>query len=338
MVLSEKQLSILSYLVDKKKYSCARAAREIGVNEKTARKYCSQRFKGNQYKERSQSVKLARRNSTIRRLATLTSKKGDKVFPTHGSSSAIRRALFAQTKELLSTRQVRRCLRSGGLRPYVRRRVPTRSAKEMNAKKAFAKRQLKNKKWRSIVFSDETWLSCNEVTGRVQWAARRSQVLPVERKARWNVPSIMIWAAIGVGYKSDMIIFPPRKTDADGELRTFRLDSKSYVRRCLQYVVPAIVARGKILQQDGARSHASKHVREYLKRKGVNYIEDWPPYSPDLNMIEPLWKTLAAEVGKQCPQSQDELVAAAKKAWRELPQHVVDRHVLHFRKACSELV
>lgn len=338
MVLSEKQLSLLAYLIDKKKFSCAHAAREVGVNEKTARKYCALGFTGNQYKERRQPVTLVRRNATIRRLATLRTKKGDKVFPTHGSSSAIRRALYAQTKQLLSTRQVRRCLRSGGLRSYVRKRVPTRSSKEVKQKKAFAKRQLSNKRWRAIVFSDETWLSCNEVTGRMQWAARRSQVLPVERKARWNVPSIMIWAAIGVGYKSDLIIFPPRKVDGDGELRTFRLDSKSYVRRCLQYVVPAIVAKGKVLQQDGARSHASRHVREYLMRKGVEYIEDWPPYSPDLNMIEPLWKTLAAEVGKRCPQSQEELVTAAKKAWEELPQHVVDRHVLHFRKACSEVV
>lgn len=142
----------------------------------------------------------------------------------------------------------------------------------------------------------------------------------------------MVWACFGYGYKSELVIFPSRRDD-DGILKAFRLDSKRYVKRCLQKVVPDILARGKTLLQDGARSHASQHTTQYLLRKGVPFFCDFPPYSPDFNMIEPLWKTFAERVGLLCPMTLDELCEAAKKVWNELPQSLLDAHAGHFHGA-----
>lgn len=338
MVLTSQQLGVAHYLVKEKNYSAAAAAREIGVSPTTVRKYAKRNF---EWRKRCgvETVKTKKRRQVLLQIVKKMCNKENRVYPAHGSSSCIRKALYEKTKEILSARQIRRCLRSSGLRCYRRRGVPTRGAKEVKARKVFAKRMLKQTKatLNSIVFSDETWLCCNEGTGAVQWAACRDDVQPLERKARWNVPSVMVWAAVGVGYKSPLIVFPPKKVNEDGDLRTFRLDAKSYIRRCLQLVVPDLVKKKKLFQQDGARSHASKHVHAYLQRKGARWIEDWPPYSPDMNMIEPLWKTLAAAVGRQCPLTMDELLAAAKKAWEELPQQMVDDHVLHFRKVCARV-
>ena len=86
---------------------------------------------------------------------------------------------------------------------YVRRKVPTRTTVDMSKRNAFAKkmRTWTKAKLRSIVFTDESWLPCCEQTGRMMWARSRDDVLPLERKCRWNVSSVMIWA-VGIDYKS----------------------------------------------------------------------------------------------------------------------------------------
>jgi transposase len=164
------------------------------------------------------------------------------------------------------------------------------------------------------------------------WAKNIQEVLPLERKARWNVPSCMVWAGVGHGYKTELIILPSKKKDADGEARVFRLNAEQYIRRCLQPVVGSLLAKKRILQQDGARSHIAKRTIQYLKNKKLEVVSDWPPYSPDLNCVERLWKELNHRVGRRCPMTQEELQRFAKEEWAAIPQTLINRHVAHFEK------
>ena len=41
-----------------------------------------------------------------------------------------------------------------------------------------------------------------------------------------------------------------------------------------------------VFQQDGARAHISAVSRAWLNENIPNYIENWPPNSPDLSPIE----------------------------------------------------
>ena len=65
-----------------------------------------------------------------------------------------------------------------------------------------------------------------------------------------------------------------------------------------------------IFQQDNATCHKVKGVLEYVRgEQGVRNME-WPPYSPDINLIENFWKMLKEEVWRgPGPQNRAELLA-----------------------------
>ena len=308
----------------------AEIARLTGFDRRTINSYISKAFVPGS-KPRKAPPRIAKRRRALAKLAHKVSKKGSRVWPTYGSCSRLRTALHSQTGELVSRRQIARDLHAIGLKPYVRPNVPTRAAPDLRKRRDFAKRarQLSPAELRKIVFSDESWISCIERTGKTQWAKKKHDVCPMEKKARWNVPSIMIWGAVGHNFKSKLVIFPSKMTK-EGELKQFRLDAASYVRRCLSTVVKDLVSQQRIFQQDGARSHAAKSTLAYLKSKFVRLLEDYPAYSPDLNAIERIWNVVLDRVGQLCPLTQDELIACTLKVWDEVPQSLINKHCAHF--------
>jgi len=318
--------------------SVREASESAGISWRTAKRIIDDRFKPRTYKKRAAKKENRTRAKKLVSIASRVSKKGHLCFPTFGSSSKICFAYQAESKESLSARQVRRILRKEGLRPFSRQRTPTRVATDLRARRGFRDKCLKmsDVDLRRICFSDESWLSANERTSNVQWSRNKKSVLPLERKCRWNTPSVMIWACVGDNYKSDLVILPSR-VNVDGEPRVFRLDSKTYVRRCLTRVVGDLKRKKKIFQQDGARSHAAGHTKQYLRRKGVELLEGFPAYSPDLNMIEALWKDLHERVGGRVPLTQDELVKVAREEWKKMPQSLINNHVRHFKNALRKV-
>lgn len=75
---------------------------------------------------------------------------------------------------------------------------------------------------------------------------------------------------------------------------------------------------------------------------GIEVIE-WPPYSPDLNLIENLWALLKAEIYKIRPdlihirnnnETKEILVATAQEAWDSLDL----RHLEHLSKTMPHRV
>ena len=52
-----------------------------------------------------------------------------------------------------------------------------------------------------------------------------------------------------------------------------------------------------IFQQDNNPKHTSKKTRKQLKDKEISVL-DWPPQSPDANLIEHLWKHMKWQLNK----------------------------------------
>lgn len=62
-------------------------------------------------------------------------------------------------------------------------------------------------------------------------------------------------------------------------------------------------------------------------------------YSPDFSPIETAWADVHRAIGRALsPLTEEELLAAANKAWKELHQALIDRHVLPFGRRVRAFV
>ena len=126
----------------------------------------------------------------------------------------------------------------------------------------------------------------------------------------------MVWVAIWKGGKSELI-FMERDEDSLRQGYSFF----SYIWALEEGLLPALNsggAEGRLFQQDGASIHRSRDSLGYLESHGIEPI-DWPPYSPDLNPIEHVWKRLKELVYQMHPEFQDlkenEADKELAKAW-----------------------
>ena len=227
----------------------------------------------------------------------------------------------------LSRWTVRRDLMQAGLKNFVRRKVPCKQARPVNKRRAFCsywRRQI-IAKTDKIVFSDEHTICTNDFSCRTMYAKSVKDVVTRERMRKHNIPHIMVWGAIGMNWRSPLVMF-------EGTLCGER-----YIRLCLSKVAVDLVTKQLTLQQDGARPHVKKCVKTYCERKNLQVLENWPPYSPDLNPIEQLWAELDRRIAEKGPETLDELKEAAKRAWQEVPTETLNNYVCSFRTKVSRV-
>jgi DDE superfamily endonuclease len=65
---------------------------------------------------------------------------------------------------------------------------------------------------------------------------------------------------------------------------------------------------------DNDPKHTSRSIKEWMHNKGVQLM-DFPPYSPDLNPIENLWKDIKYRVGQRHARDIEELQTYIEEEW-----------------------
>ncbi len=88
--------------------------------------------------------------------------------------------------------------------------------------------------------------------------------------------------------------------------------------------------------QDNASTHTTGLVQAWLvvwaRENGVTLV-DLPPYSPDLNPIENVWKLLKEKICEKYPElaglpknqaSMHLLIRAAVEAWEDMEEEMLD--------------
>jgi len=75
--------------------------------------------------------------------------------------------------------------------------------------------------------------------------------------------------------------------------------------------------KGLVLILDNASAHKANKVEEYLRKVDRITLVFLPPYCPDLNPIEKLWKEVRKKVTHNFPfPNMDEMIGAVRDAFR----------------------
>lgn len=330
-MLTGEQIAVVRYAFDVQGLSKAEIARTLGYSRTTVVRVLG--LKGEVKRKPRQLSKVGARRKMLSKLAKETKVQNDRVLPRNPSTETLRCAL-ARLGVKACRATVHRDMKAthdAVVRPL--RPFDCAHSKEMRRK--LKKRYVKTDPG-VFVFSDEHYVTTNDHTTRTMWLPkaqkgkkRAQKAIPRIRKSRFNIPSIMIWAAVGKDYKSPLVFIEKRK-DEDG--KTLGLNAQRYVRCCLSKLVSSCSDLSeRVFMQDGARCHAARHTQDYLERKGVPLLKEWPPYSPDLNPIENLWHLLDRRLSELVPRTLPELKRATLEAWEAIPMEHINALVESFQ-------
>ena len=127
----------------------------------------------------------------------------------------------------------------------------------------------------------------------------------------------MVWAAFWDLGRSSLYIM-----DRDFESKKHGYSAESYLEVLDAQVGPIFEELGRNgdkydFMQDNASIHTAKKVKAWFEARGIDMLENWPPYYPDLNPIEHVWWHLKKLIISMFPE-----VAADKNESEEARAHL----------------
>jgi transposase len=90
-----------------------------------------------------------------------------------------------------------------------------------------------------------------------------------------------------------------------------------------------------ILLQDNAPIHKGKKTLSWLEESQIQLVRH-PPYSPDLNPIEFIWKLMKDFVEKKSPENLSQLKERIKEAWDAITQDQINGCIDYLKKRMTE--
>jgi transposase len=213
----------------------------------------------------------------------------------------------------MSARNIRLILAKHGLRSRIAAKKLKLSYRHRRTRVNWCKIVLQNtqEQWNCVLFSDEA-------SFQLEWSRKEYVKRPTGSQHRYHPrflakfstrksKSLMVFAFISASGLRTIARFPTK------------CDSDAYTTILQNHLLPNL-DESCIFQQDNAPIHTSRHTLSFLEENSVMLLPDWPPYSPDLNIIEHLWKKLKNEVYRnRSYQNIDDLWAAIQREFYKIP-------------------
>ena len=144
----------------------------------------------------------------------------------------------------------------------------------------------------------------------------------------------MVWGAFCGSLKSPLYIVPPGTTINSARYTTNVLEPlliPLWHEACEEYGWARVV-------EDNAPGH-KKFATASRIRHGVDSI-DWPPQSPDLNLIEALWADMETELGQihEWAEDVDSLVLMLQAAWDSITPERLSRLIASMPRRLAAVI
>jgi Mn-dependent DtxR family transcriptional regulator len=146
---------------------------------------------------------------------------------------------------------------------------------------------------------------------------------------------VMVWGAIAQGYKSPLMRITGNVDQ--GKYQEMLKNSGIFEAMNEKYG-----RGGWLFMDDGAPAHRAQSTRQFLSNRCRMLTKElqWPPHSPDLNVIENAWSFLKTGMEKHQGMTVDQLYDTANRKWEAIRPDEVENLVQEFKsrvQACAAL-
>lgn len=236
----------------------------------------------------------------------------------------------------LHPKTIRRYLKNNEVYAFKPRKKPFLSKKHKADRLKWAKEYIKwtIEDWACVSFSDESTFELGfdntpSYIRRKKGRAFESQyLLPTFKSGR---SSIGIWGCINLNLHGKVVILPEKARMNSGLYIDLILNQTGHL-----FYEQVMEEHGDaIWQDDGAKYHTSKEVKEWQKSMFMRRMI-WPAQSPDLNPIENLWYIIKRRISKRRHRIMDlkELGDIIKEEWDQIDREVIVKIISTMHKRC----
>ena len=208
-------------------------------------------------------------------------------------------------------------------------------------------------KWKMVYFLDECHFHMN--SRHTDFVIRNNHKRYcsdyIQKRRRIAASQFSVWAMISINYKSPLIFYAYTeevdKEFKNGNVRQSneKIGGAMTQDRYIEQILPVVRRRKRLLdlqgksiifQEDNDGSYNTRSEENICKlikdEMDLDYIDDWPANSPDLNPIENVWKILKSRVKKHHPTTDKALRKAIEKEWTLLSFKEINECILGSRR------
>jgi hypothetical protein len=196
------------------------------------------------------------------------------------------------------------------------------------------------RRWAFLDAKTVTWHKSRHGYRQFAWQTRDKKDMSIGPGTPWTY---MMYAAVGYGHKSKLHFVPPSPPDGSRAHKSKESFDSSHFMTMMEELGEEVKG-----WREGGRSfsiimdHASQHTSNKSKAKlvvtDVPLVEDFPPQSWDLNVIENVWGVFNQKLLSLRATTTHGVKETLEKAWAKVEQSTINELVEQVPRRMQEVI